>query len=148
MAKSSLPDFLKAYRSLADQGARTYVERMFLLVDTRPMVILWRTGQYTSWERLLVGEQLCPVKVYEQFEVATRVLSRKEIEHIGVDAAIVLSRVEDVFRKPLRKMINAYIENYQIVPARYRTWSFVKSLRTEFLLVPQKPTTFGRSLRH
>lgn len=121
--------FLKTARMLTKQGEEARLKCMFLLVETKPQTAIWRMGPYVSWEALLKGERLCPVASFRDFERATQLLKRKTIEQVGVDTAIVVSRIEEPLRKPILDQVRGYIETYSTPPSRMLVWAWVRALR-------------------
>jgi hypothetical protein len=149
MAKSAdLSTFLTAYRRLAQAGNQAQLQRMFLLVETKPLATVWRTGVYTTWTALLKGENLCSQAQFTSFELAMTLYRRSVIERIGVDAAVVLARLEGHERAPILKIIESYIAMRDVAPSRQVIWSHVRALRFR----PVRPTPQGtakqRAARH
>jgi hypothetical protein len=122
-------DFINAYRSLSAESHELALKRMYLLVEMKPLAAVWRSGPYTSWNRLLTGEHMCPVAKFDSFEAATRILKRKTIEKIGVDCACVVARVEETIREALLSKILGFVEVYRVPPTRQVCWSYVHTLR-------------------
>lgn len=126
---TKVENILAEFRSLAVKGAATKTRRMFLLVETRPLNVIWQAGPYMSWEAFLRGECLCSFAFYSAFETATRLFDRKLIECIGADAAAVLAKVEEPLRAATLKKIEAHMETFTTPPSNMMIWRYVRTLR-------------------
>lgn len=143
----SFPAFLKTFRQLVKQGEAAKLQRMFLLVETKPMTAIWRSGPYSSWNALLKGERLSSVPCFRDFERATTILKKTTIEAIGADAAVVLARIEEPLVKPVLDKIRSFIELNGARPSRPIVWSWVHSMR--YIPAPvMTPTGLRSRARH
>ncbi len=122
-------DFLNTFRALSTESHELALKRMYLLVEMKPLTAIWRTGPYTSWNRLITGEHMCPVAKFDLFEAATRILKRKTIDKIGVDCACVVARVEESIREALLSKILGFVAVHHVPPTRQVCWAYVHSLR-------------------
>lgn len=66
-----LKSFLAKYRGLVAAGHRAKAQRMYMLLDLKPLVAVWQEGRYTSWRSFVIGEQLCAYESFRRFEKAT-----------------------------------------------------------------------------
>lgn len=132
--------FLKAIRSLTAKSEDARLQRMFLLVETKPLSIVWRSGPYRSWHALLRGEHLCPAAYFDSFELATQTFPRKLIEEIGADAAVVLVRVDKSLHDRLVQTIKGFIAMKGVRPSRRLIWSWARTIQ---YMPPLKATKRG-----
>lgn len=136
--------FLQTCRDLQKQQGSAHLRKMFLLVEMKPLTVIWSLGPYTSWAALLKGENLCAIGEFNNFELAAKLLKRPTIEAIGVEAAITLAKVEAPLRKQALCRIEEYITQFSTPPRRQVIMHWVKIMRN----APVVPTGTTRDLRY
>jgi hypothetical protein len=134
-----LANFLAKYKGLVAAGHKAKLQRMYMLIELRPLVAVWQSGHHTSWRSFIENERLCPYTSLVRFEDATRLFKKAVIEEIGVDAAIALQKTEEHLREPTLAKIRAYIKVYKQPPTLMMVWCFVRALR----LLPLSVVTKG-----
>lgn len=102
---------------------------MWLLVEMKPLTVIWRLGAYPSWEALLRGEKVCSVPYFNDFERATRLFKKSTISVIGADAAVILARVEEPLQIPVLGNIKRHIDTHKVAPSGPTIWAWVRALR-------------------
>lgn len=139
--------FIQSCRKHQKNEGASELKRMFLLVEIRPLAAVWMTGPYKSWSALLKGENLCAPSRYDQFERATQVFKKTTIESVGVDAAVILARVEEPLQDLVFQKIKEFVAETSSFPRARTVWSWVHSLRL-VALQEATPSRNHRAVRH
>ena len=128
-ALNDLDSFIAEARRLQVTGSQNGVEfmRFLFLGEKNPQ--LWE--EYRSFTQVIADANLCPAKRYVDFKAAHSRMTPRQVELIGVDAAIEISKVEspEDFKTAVRA-VQAWATDNKAVPNRQRAACILRKTLT------------------